>query len=448
MATDKKISDLPVASSIDASDTSILLKNGTDYQFAFSTLLELIGAELAVGASISFGNTLPPNISGKNGDVFINTTAGAMAQKTAGTWTVFYSFPTGNTGDGTLLYGTSVPGTATGKNGDTFINTLSGIFYKKSADAWNQVFSMQTGPAGATGPAGPTGAAGASGKTILSGTGVPSNLYTGTNGDYYINTTTYVFYGPKANGVWPAGFTLDNSEGEAIAAETVARIAADADLQGKVNDKIDAIEGYGLSQNNYTTAEKTKLANLSQHFKGSYTAVTSLETANLTAESGDYAFVDEGVGENVKMYIWDENDNAWIISSGGGTIPDATESLPGIMEIATTAEALNRVDDQRAMTALKTNALILDEKKKVSYQINPVGLNEVSILMENAGQVNSILISGADNTKLKTGIAGTYPDSAQTYPFPYSAGERVFITYNYTDLNHATCNIKLKCQDN
>ncbi|GAA3994649.1 GDSL-type esterase/lipase family protein [Mucilaginibacter dorajii] len=235
MATDKKISDLPVASSIDASDTSILLKNGTDYQFAFSTLLELIGAELAVGASISFGNALPPNISGKNGDVFINTTAGAIAQKIAGTWTVFYSFPSGNNGDGTVLYGTSVPGAVTGKNGDTFINTLSGIFYKKSADAWNQVFSMQTGPAGATGPAGPTGAAGTSGKTILSGTGVPSNLYTGTNGDYYINTTTYVFYGPKTNGVWPAGFTLDNSEGEAIASETAARIAADADLQGQVN---------------------------------------------------------------------------------------------------------------------------------------------------------------------------------------------------------------------
>jgi hypothetical protein len=448
MATDKKISDLPVASSINASDTSILLKNGTDYQFAFSTLLELIGAELTVGAAISFGSILPPNISGKNGDVFINTAAGAIAQRIAGTWTVFYSFPTGNTGDGTILYGTSVPGTVTGKNGDTFINTLSGIFYKKLTDTWSQVFSMQTGPAGATGPPGPTGAAGASGKTILSGTGVPSNLYTGTNGDYYINTATYVFYGPKTNGVWPAGFTLDNSEEEAIAAETAARVAADADLQGQVNNKIEAIEGYGLSQNNYTIAEKDKLANLSEHFKGNYTTAAVLATANPTGASGDYAFVDEGIGEDVKMYIWDENDNTWIISSGGGITPDATESSPGIMEIATTAEALNRSDDGRAMTALKTNALILDEKKKVSYQINPVGLNEVSILMENAGQVNSILISGADNAKLKIGLSATYPTDAQTYPFTYNAGDRIFITYNYTDFDHASCNIKLKCQDN
>ncbi|MDN5288962.1 MAG: hypothetical protein JWR38_5236 [Mucilaginibacter sp.] len=100
------------------------------------------------------------------------------------------------------------------------------------------------------------------------------------------------------------------------------------------------------------------------------------------------------------------------------------------------------------MTALKAISLILDEKKLVSYQISPVSLNEVSILMENAGQVNSVLIAGANNLKLKTSLSGTYPSGTQPYPFAYAAGDQVFMTYNYDDLNSANCNIKLKCKDN
>jgi hypothetical protein len=120
----------------------------------------------------------------------------------------------------------------------------------------------------------------------------------------------------------------------------------------------------------------------------------------------------------------------------------------GAIEIATIADALARTDDQKAMTALKSISLILDEKKNVNYQINPVSVNEVSVYMENAGQVNSVLVAGATGVKLKTGQSGVYPAGSQTFPFSYSAGDRVFITYSYTDLTNASCNIKLKCKDN
>ncbi len=241
MATDKKITELPIASGITATDASIMVKDGADYQFAFSTLLQFIGAELPVGANITFGTMLPQNTAGKSGDVFINTAAGSMAQKVSGIWTVVYTLPTNGTADGTTLYGTGLPGTATGKNNDTYINTTTGIFYKKTAGAWAQVFSMQTGPPGAAGAQGAAGPAGASGKTILSGTTNPSNLYTGTNGDYYINTSNYTFFGPKTGGIWPAGFALDNGAEDAIAEEAELRIAADGDLQGQ----IDALSGGG-----------------------------------------------------------------------------------------------------------------------------------------------------------------------------------------------------------
>jgi hypothetical protein len=212
--------------------------------------------------------------------------------------------------------------------------------------------------------------------------------------------------------------------------------------------KVDKVTGYQLSQQNYTTSEKTKLATLSEHFKGTYLTFAALVAANPNGSLGDYAYVDQGIGSPTKTYAWNADDSVWQQTTGPGSIPDATESLSGIVELATTAEALARTDDTRAMTALKTSSLILDEKKKVNYQINPISVNEVSILMENAGKVNSVLISGASSAKLKIGSTGIYPAGTQTFPFNYAAGDRVFISYNYNDLASATCNIKLKCQDN
>jgi hypothetical protein len=214
MATDKKISELPVASSINAADLSVLVHSGTDYQFAFSTLLAFIGSGIDMGAHVSFGSTLPQNTTGKNGDVFINTAAGRFAQKIAGTWTVVYTLPsTSGSTDGTVLYGLGIPGSSTGDNNDTYINTGTGIFYKKSAGVWGQVFSMQSGPAGAQGTVGTNGTNGTNGKTILNGATNPSNLSTGVDGDFYINTSTFTFFGPKVGGVWPAGTSLIGEDG-------------------------------------------------------------------------------------------------------------------------------------------------------------------------------------------------------------------------------------------
>jgi hypothetical protein len=217
---------------------------------------------------------------------------------------------------------------------------------------------------------------------------------------------------------------------------------------GLSDGKVDKQSGYQLSQENYSPEEKSKLGSLHEHFRGYYISVEALIAGVPAGAAGDYAFVDQGPDADAQLYIWDTGDTKWVLSSGGGIIPEATEAQPGIIALATVAQALARADDQRAMTALKTISLILDEKKKVSYQINPISVNEVSILMENAGQVNSVLIAGATSAKLKIGLTGAYPAGAQTYPFAYAAGDRVFITYNYSDLNAATCNIKLKCQDN
>ncbi|MCW3111825.1 MAG: collagen triple helix repeat [Segetibacter sp.] len=67
-----------------------------------------------------------------------------------------------------------------------------------------------TGPQGATGPIGPTGVTGpqgANGKTILSGTANPATGL-GATGDFYINTTSSQFFGPKTAQGWGTGVSL------------------------------------------------------------------------------------------------------------------------------------------------------------------------------------------------------------------------------------------------
>ncbi|HEK20012.1 hypothetical protein [Mucilaginibacter sp.] len=215
MATDKKISELPVSGDVTTTDVSVLVRNGTDYQYTFQNLLQLCLANISVGANVGFGDVLPQNITGKNGDIFIHTGNHAIAQKTAGTWVIKYAFPSiDDARDGTILYGQGIPGSSIGQDNDTYINTGTGIFYKRSAGLWAQVFSMQTGPQGPRGEKGETGQPGANGRTILSGTTNPSNLNTGTNGDFYLNTATQMLFGPKANGDWGTGVSIAGEPGD------------------------------------------------------------------------------------------------------------------------------------------------------------------------------------------------------------------------------------------
>ena len=49
-------------------------------------------------------------------------------------------------------------------------------------------------------------------NTILNGKGVPSNTL-GINGDFYIDTRSLLISGPKANGKWPTGRSLQGANG-------------------------------------------------------------------------------------------------------------------------------------------------------------------------------------------------------------------------------------------
>jgi hypothetical protein len=72
--------------------------------------------------------------------------------------------------------------------------------------------------------------------------------------------------------------------------------------------------------NAYTDAEKTKLAGIEGSlFLGTFVSEAALTTAHAAPVVGSYAFVDTGVSTDVQMYIWDDTDAAYVVSTGGGT---------------------------------------------------------------------------------------------------------------------------------
>lgn len=84
------------------------------------------------------------------------------------------------------------------------------------------------GPPGAPGAdgIGEPGTPGAPGTLILSGA-IDPTVDDGNDGDFYINTATSVFFGPRVDGVWPAGVSLKGQNADyAIAGNAVASILA------------------------------------------------------------------------------------------------------------------------------------------------------------------------------------------------------------------------------
>lgn len=100
-----------------------------------------------------------------------------------------------------------------------------------------------------------------------------------------------------------------------------------------------------------TTQQIADLAG-DEHFKGVYANLGALTTAHATANEGDYALVDTG-GSEAALYIWDDTDTEWVASGVTTVVPDASETVKGIAEIATQAETNTGTDDARIVTPLK-----------------------------------------------------------------------------------------------
>jgi hypothetical protein len=233
-----------------------------------STFVSLIGPQGAAGNQIRSGNGAPASNVGNIGDLYLDLAGNLYGAKTSSGWPSAYQSligpqgatgsqgpqgpqgPTGSQGPqgptgpqgftggvgpqgATGIQGpqgatgatgaAGAPGVAganglsmrsgsgnpnsngtSGAIGDVYVDLTGAVLYgQRTAASWPNSGVSLIGPTGASGSA---GAAGTNGNTILNGTVAPTASI-GNNGDFYLNTSASVLFGPKASGAWPSSGT-------------------------------------------------------------------------------------------------------------------------------------------------------------------------------------------------------------------------------------------------
>jgi hypothetical protein len=170
----------------------------------------------------------PPDL-GSNGQVLTTDGTGLL------TWTS--KDASGSASASVWRSGAGIPDNGLGLTGDFYLNTSSGDVYEKKGNNYVSILNIlgakgekgdngvdginglpgasgepgTNGLPGVPGEKGAQGDKGADGKTILNGTTAPL-AGQGTPGDFYLNTTTQVMYGPKdATSGWGLGTSLIGS---------------------------------------------------------------------------------------------------------------------------------------------------------------------------------------------------------------------------------------------
>lgn len=127
-----------------------------------------------------------------------------------------------------------------------------------------------------------------------------------------LNASVATLDGEKANTVDVAVELAQKADKQ----ETTTALAQKADKQETttaLTQKVDKVAGKDLSDENYTLAEKQKLAGLeSSRYRGLFVDLAALQAAIPNGLPGDYADVDAGVGAEVSRYIWDNSDATWV----------------------------------------------------------------------------------------------------------------------------------------
>lgn len=209
-----------------------------------------------------------------------------------------------------------------------------------------------------------------------------------------------------------------------ISSATMTKINHGESAYNGLDNKVDKVAGKGLSTEDYTTAEKQKLAGLeSSKFKGKYTSLANLKTAFPEGSSdnwsngdgGFYADVDD-TGQDVVRYIYDATDKKWVASGLGAQLTAAqvktmyesnadtnafTDSFKSKLNgIATGAE----VNVQADWNVSNTNS---DAYIKNKPSIPSVGNGTIS-LSDNGTSIGSFSLNQAANETIP--LNENYPD--------------------------------------
>ena len=174
------------------------------------------GLDGLTGTKIHSGTTVPAADLGTEGDYYLQTNTGQLfGPKSAISWGVplnLVGTPGTNGTNGTnglngatIRSGTGAPASSVGVDGDFYFNKSNGDFYgPKTGTSWGSPTSLK----------GLNGSDGTPGSQIWSGTATPA-MTIGRIGDFYFNTSTADFYGPKSATSWGVPVNLKGATGGA-----------------------------------------------------------------------------------------------------------------------------------------------------------------------------------------------------------------------------------------
>ncbi len=168
------------------------------------------GSDGSPGSGLLNGTSVPTSSIGMDGDFYIDTTTETLyGPRTSGHWAAGISLKgSAGTNGHTILSGVGAPPNSMGNNGDFYLDTHTFILYGAKANgAWPTLGVALVGATGAT------GSSGTNGHSVLNGTTAPTSA-PGNSGDFYINTSTDVLYGPKTSDGWSStGVSLIGATG-------------------------------------------------------------------------------------------------------------------------------------------------------------------------------------------------------------------------------------------
>lgn len=184
-------------------------------------------------------------------------------------------------------------------------------------------------------------------------------------------------------------------------ADTAVQPAA---LTSGLAGKVDKDGAKVLSDQNYTLAEKNKLAGLDgAPFKGLHINLAALQSAHPSAAAGDYADVDSGTGADVARYIWDVSDSKWLIQSG------ATGSMTAA-QIKTAYESnpdTNGFSDaeQAKLEAIAAGATANATDAELRDRSTHTGTQAASTISDLAAAVRGVVMTGVSFVTATAGLA-------------------------------------------
>jgi len=155
---------------------------------------------------------------------------------------------------------------------------------------------------------------------------------------------------------------------------------------------------------------KLDAADYNDRFLGLYASFFDLVAAHPTASAGDYAQVDLGIGSDVIIYAWDDDDEQW--AAVGSSAIANTDALPeGSSNLYFTTQ---RVRDATLTGFSPTNSAIISTD------------NVVQAFGKAQGQINAISGINSDRTLLYTTPTPNKPITNSTINVIEDLNERLF----------------------